>query len=118
MNKSLATSLIAVVLIGVGYVSPWHSDQILAVGLFATSGATTNWLAVHMFFEKVPGLYGSGVIPLRFEEFKAGIYTLIMEQFFTRESVDSFFAFQAGGDGQSANLDPLLEAYESHFAQI
>ena len=24
----------------------------------------------HMLFEKVPGLYGSGVIPARFEDFK------------------------------------------------
>ena len=85
MNKSLGTNLISVALIGLAYVTPVYQDQLLAVGLFATSGAFTNWLAIHMLFERVPGLYGSGVIPARFEEFKSGIHTLIMEQFFTIE---------------------------------
>ena len=38
-----------------------------------------------MLFEKVPGLYGSGVVPSRFEEFKEGIAHLMMKQFFTEE---------------------------------
>ena len=62
---------------------------VFSVGLFALSGAVTNWLAVHMLFEKVPGLYGSGVIPARFEEFKLAIRHLMMEQFFTEENIDS-----------------------------
>jgi uncharacterized membrane protein YheB (UPF0754 family) len=44
-----------------------------------------------MLFEKVPGLYGSGVIPARFEDFKKGIYNLIMNQFFTLENITRFF---------------------------
>ena len=39
---------------------------------FALSGGITNWIAIHMLFEKIP-FYGSGVIPKRFEEFKTGI---------------------------------------------
>ncbi len=54
--------------------------------LFALSGALTNWLAVHMLFEKIPGMYGSGIISLRFEQFKDGIRTLIMANFFTEEN--------------------------------
>lgn len=69
---------------------PLH-DYVLNTGLFALSGGITNWLAIHMLFEKVPGFYGSGVIPLRFEEFKRGIRNLIMEQFFNRENLDRFF---------------------------
>ena len=42
-------------------------------GLFALSGGLTNWLAIHMLFERIPFLYGSGVIPERFEDFKQGI---------------------------------------------
>jgi len=60
-------------------------------GLFARSGGITNWLAVHMLFERVPGIYGSGVIPLRFEEFKHGIRELIMEQFFDKADLEEFF---------------------------
>ena len=102
MNKSLLTNLISLAVVGAGVVSPVYRDQILAVGLFATSGAFTNWLAVHMLFERIPGLYGSGVVPARFEEFKAGIRKLIMEQFFTREKVEEFLA----ADSPEATLDP------------
>ncbi len=90
--KSLITNLLALILLVVGYFSPWYRDQIFATGVFALSGALTNWLAIYMLFEKVPGLYGSGVVPNRFEEFKAGIRALVMGQFFTQENLDRFFA--------------------------
>ena len=63
---------------------------ILNMGLFALSGGVTNWLAVHMLFERVPGFYGSGVVQLRFEEFKNGIRGLIMEQFFNNGDLSAF----------------------------
>jgi len=68
MNKSLVTNSLAVIVVVIGYVL--QQSVILSVGLFALSGAITNWLAVYMLFEKIPGLYGSGVIPARFEDFK------------------------------------------------
>ncbi len=110
MNKSLMTNLLAVGTIGAGYVSPVYSDHLLTVGLFATSGALTNWLAIHMLFEKVPGLYGSGVVPSRFEEFKTGIRALIMNQFFTAENVKKFLAEQKIPD--EFNADPVIEAVD------
>jgi Uncharacterized protein conserved in bacteria len=85
MNKSLTTNLLAALTVVAGFLSPVQSELILSVGLFALSGAITNWLAVHMLFEKVPFLYGSGVIPSRFEEFKGGIRRLIMSQFLPRK---------------------------------
>ncbi|MDE3000164.1 MAG: DUF445 domain-containing protein [Gemmatimonadota bacterium] len=110
MNKSLLTNLISLAVVGAGAVSPVYRDQILTVGLFATSGAFTNWLAVHMLFEKVPGLYGSGVVPARFKEFKAGIRTLIMEQFFTREKVEEFLA--ADTRDEPFNPGPVVSAVD------
>ena len=86
MNISFLTNLIATVVLALGW--GLHNDLLMMVGLFALSGALTNWLAVHMLFEKVPGLVGSGVIPARFEEFKTAIKTLMMEQFFTQENID------------------------------
>ena len=77
-------------------------------GLFALSGAVTNWLAVHMLFEKVPGLYGSGVIPARFEDFKLGIRALMMEQFFTSENIDRFLT-DIGDDSGHLDLEPVIE---------
>ena len=93
LNKSLVTNTIAFLVILVAFIVPISiKDYVLNIGLFALSGAITNWLAIYMLFEKVPGLYGSGVIPSRFEDFKKGIYDLIMNQFFTKENIIRFFA--------------------------
>jgi len=59
-----------------------------------------------MLFERVPGLYGSGVIPLRFEEFKVGIRKLIMEQFFSQADLESFFH---GSGGNSEKIKASLK---------
>lgn len=95
MNKSLITNLISLVLLAVGYTT--QNQFALYAGLFAFSGAITNWLAIHMLFEKVPGLYGSGVIPARFEAFKNAIKTLMMEQFFTDTNIDRFLNQELSG---------------------
>ena len=87
INKSFTTNLLALLTILLGHLSPIYQDQILSIGYFALSGAITNWLAIYMLFEKVPGLYGSGVIPNRFEDFKKGIHSLIMGQFFTKQNI-------------------------------
>ena len=88
MNKSLYTNLIALSVTIIAYSI--HHDILFSIGIFALAGAVTNWLAIHMLFEKVPGLYGSGVIPAHFEEFKTGIRNLMMEQFFNDENIDRF----------------------------
>lgn len=51
---------------------------VLAAGVFGFAGGITNWLAVHMLFEKVPGLYGSGVIPMRFVEIREAVKGAMM----------------------------------------
>ena len=83
---------------------------ILNMGLFALSGGVTNWLAVHMLFERVPGFYGSGVVQLRFEEFKNGIRGLIMEQFFNNGDLSAFLQ-QAGqaADRLSEHINLAIE---------
>jgi len=88
MNKSLATNLIALIVTITAYLI--DHDILFSIGIFALSGAITNWLAVHMLFEKVPGLYGSGVIPAHFEAFKLSIRDLMMAQFFNDENIDRF----------------------------
>ncbi len=90
MNKSLVTNILSIALIGVGYLSPIYGQNIRTMGLYAFSGAITNWLAIHMLFEKVPGLYGSGIVTERFTEFKQGIRNLMMNQFFTKENFEKF----------------------------
>ena len=106
MNKSLLTNLIALALIAISYFTiNEFSSLILYTGLFALSGAVTNQLAIHMLFEKVPLLYGSGVIPARFEAFKESIKNLMMNQFFTAEQLDNFFK----SEEKKINLTPIIE---------
>jgi hypothetical protein len=59
-----------------------------SIGFFALSVVITNWLAIYTLFEKMPFLYGSGVIHNRFDEFKLAIKDLMMEQFFTQENIE------------------------------
>ncbi|MCP4596610.1 DUF445 domain-containing protein [Neptuniibacter sp.] len=106
MNKSLLTNFAAFLVFLAGIIS--GDDTLLTIGLFALSGALTNWLAVHMLFEKVPGLYGSGVIPARFEDFKLGIKTLMMDQFFTEENIERFLSAE-NGKQPDLHLAPVIE---------
>ena len=92
MNKSLITNIISLIIILYGLYSPVYSAEILMAGLFALSGGVTNWLAVYMLFEKIPFLYGSGVITQRFKDFKAGIRELILKEFFNKNTIDDFLS--------------------------
>jgi uncharacterized membrane protein YheB (UPF0754 family) len=107
MNKSFATNLTALLISVGGYFSPVQSDLIFMTGMFALSGGITNWLAIHMLFEKVPLLYGSGVIPNRFEDFKGAIKSLIVDQFFTREHIEKFF--EQNGGGAAVNITEKVD---------
>lgn len=104
LDKSLITNCIALTLTVAGLLLPPPlSSWVLSVGMFALSGAVTNWLAIYMLFERVPGFYGSGVVPLHFEEFKRGIRKLIMQQFFTAENIEKFLQ-------QSSTLSESVDA--------
>ena len=92
INMSGWTNLVSLLVMVAGYFIPTYGEIVTATGAFALSGAFTNWIAIYMLFDKVPYLYGSGVIPLRFEEFKAGIKHLIVTEFFSREHIERFFA--------------------------
>ena len=87
-NKSFQTNLISAIAFVASYVMPEFVGRhaLMMASLFALSGALTNWLAVYMLFERIPGLYGSGIITLRFDQFKESIRALIMENFFTEEN--------------------------------
>ncbi len=105
INKSFITNLVALILIGLSFLALEFSSVLLFTGLFALSGALTNQLAIHMLFEKVPLLYGSGVIPARFEAFKEAIKRLMMDEFFTQEQLNNFFAKEE----KKINLEPIIQ---------
>ncbi len=104
MNMSSATNLISLLITVIGYFMPGpFASMVFDTGIFALSGAITNWLAIYMLFEKVPYLYGSGVIPSRFEEFKDGIKQLIVNEFFTRSHIERFFQSNTASAVDSLN---------------
>lgn len=104
MNMSFATNFISLIITVIGYVMPPpYGSMVFDTGIFALSGAITNWLAIYMLFEKVPYMYGSGVIPSRFEEFKSGIKQLIISEFFTREHIERFFSSNAQSSAENLN---------------
>ncbi|MDD3342656.1 MAG: DUF445 domain-containing protein [Sulfurospirillaceae bacterium] len=106
LDKSIITDGISVGLIGLAYALPVPYQHLcLLSGLFALSGALTNQIAIHMLFEKVPFFYGSGVIELRFEAFKASIKELMINQFFTKEQLDDFFTKEE----KKIDLTPIIE---------
>ena len=90
MNKSLITNLVSIFIILIGFLYRDDLSFILLVGVFALSGSITNWLAIHMLFDKVPFLYGSGVILDRFDDIKLGIKNLILKELFSAEQIEKF----------------------------
>ena len=117
MNKSDITNITTLLIIAFGYSN--GNDLIYMVGLFAFSGAITNSLAIHMLFEKVPFLYGSGVIESKFSQFKISIHNLLMNQFFTREHLTRFFQEEVSSAKKTIDFEKILNktdfspAYES-----
>ncbi|MCG8381173.1 MAG: DUF445 domain-containing protein [Gammaproteobacteria bacterium] len=112
IDKSLLTNLIALTIVLFSLVSPHFQAPLFSIGIFALSGAITNWLAVHMLFERVPLLYGSGVIPNHFEAFRGAIKDMIMEQFFTRENVNRFLVAEESSIGNMLDVKPVLQAID------
>lgn len=106
MPKSLLTDLVSLILVSASFFVPQtYHHAMLFTGLFALSGALTNQLAIHMLFERVPLLYGSGVIERNFEAFKASIKAMIMKQFFTKEQLQQFFS----DEEKKIDLAPLVK---------
>jgi len=117
MNKSNMTNILSLIITILGYAI--KNDTVFMIGVFAFSGAITNSLAIHMLFEKVPFLYGSGVIESKFSQFKISIHNLIMNQFFTQEHLTRFFQTEVNSAKKTIDFEKILNktdfspAYES-----
>jgi uncharacterized membrane protein YheB (UPF0754 family) len=116
-DKHLTPNLVAaaMALLSLALPDPWR-PLLMSTGLFALSGALTNWLAVHMLFERVPGLYGSGVITLHFEEFKAGILRMVHDELFSKDKVERLLSNQTDGDTSTATGDDAASRAKSGLA--
>ncbi len=107
MNKSDITNIFTILLLAYGYS---NDNQVLfTIGLFAFSGAITNTLAIHMLFEKVPFLYGSGIIEKKFGAFKQSIHDMLMNQFFTKEHLKKFFETEITSAKNQLDFEKILK---------
>jgi len=106
MSRSDITNIITLLIMAYGYSN--DNNTIFMIGLFALSGAITNTLAIHMLFEKVPFLYGSGVIENKFGQFKQSIHNLLMNQFFTKENLKKFFQEEVSSAKTTVDFENLL----------
>jgi len=120
MNKSLLTNILAVLVIAASYFIPVATEQFFNMGIFALSGAVTNWLAVHMLFERVPFLYGSGVIPNQFEQFRHVIKSMMMEQFFNSDNLNRLISSEQESSDDFIDLEPVLDKidYDKVFQRL
>lgn len=121
MDKGWLTNYVSLGVVATSYTLDGTAGSALrSAGLFALSGAITNQLAIHMLFEKVPFLYGSGIILDRFESIREALKVLIMEQFFTPEKIENFVQTQE----RSIDLSPIIEqtdftpAYEALIKSV
>ena len=115
MNKSAMTNILALALTIIGYFNQGSTEILMMIGLFALSGGVTNWIAIHMLFEKIPLIYGSGIIPNRFEEFKQGIKKLVMDEFFNEDNIAYFL--QQTQEKSKASIQSKID-YEQIFEKL
>jgi len=113
ISKSLIVNLISLALVIISYFVPQeYSKYLFYSGLFALSGAITNQIAIFMIFNKVPFIYGSGVIEENFDKFKSSLKKMIMEQFFSKEQLDKFFEQEE----EKLDLTPLVDKIDFNIA--
>jgi len=85
------------------------AKYILSFGLFGFSGGITNWLAIKMLFDKIPFLYGSGVIPQQFRQIRQTIKDVILDTFFDPRFLDKYVSQKAGQFTSSLNLEEKIK---------
>ena len=120
LEKGNVSNLISLGVLVAGIVGSMEgitgNEWVLAAGLFGFAGGVTNWLAVKMLFDKVPLLYGSGVIPMRFREIRQTVKDAIMRYFFDEEYLERFLGERAGemaiGDELGTKVAEVLESAE------
>jgi hypothetical protein len=120
MNKGFMSNLATFVIMIIGIIMVVAADAsgnknryvigdyVLAFGLFGFAGGITNWLAIKMLFDKIPGVYGSGIIPLRFREIREVVKNVIMKSFFDSTFLERYLKEKAGELAASLNVEEKI----------
>ena len=95
-NKGDTSNCLAFLIMLVGVVlnsnfpTVAFTKYLLSFGLFSFAGGITNWLAIKMLFDRIPGLYGSGVIPRQFVAIRETVKNTIMKTFFDETYLEEY----------------------------
>jgi hypothetical protein len=115
INKGDISNIITFIIMIVGIalkVTSSYSlaiEYVLAFGLFGFAGGLTNWLAVKMLFDRVPGLIGSGVIPRQFKEIRRAVKDMVMKMFFDKQYIESYIADRSKSFIQGMDLPGMIK---------
>eukprot|EP00762_Andalucia_godoyi_P001896 ANDGO_06017.mRNA.1 hypothetical protein AMSG_06634 len=121
LNKGFLSNLFTFVMMVIGFIIVIVSDSkgdkshavigdyVLAFGLFGFMGGFTNWIAIKMLFDKIPGLYGSGIIPLRFKEIREVVKNVIMKTFFDEAYLRRYASQKIGQLAGSMNIEDKIK---------
>jgi len=86
-----------------------YEKYVLSFGLFGFAGGFTNWLAVTMLFVRIPGLAGSGVIPVRYVEIRATVKDVIMNTFFDAEFLETYLGQKLQSYGGEVDVNKHVQ---------
>jgi hypothetical protein len=118
LNKGSVSNAATFIVMVFFILAKWQTDSNslaidygLAFGLFGFAGGITNWLAVKMLFDRVPGLLGSGVIPRHFQEIRLSVKSMCFAMFFEEEKIKSYLSTHSG-DVVSTMIQSALDRCE------
>jgi len=82
---------------------------VLYFGLFGFSGGFTNWIAIKMLFDRIPLLYGSGVIPRRFVEIRETVKNVVLSTFFDPVYLENYLHQKSGQLIEGLKMDEKIK---------
>jgi len=85
-------------------------QYILAFGLFAFTSGITNWIAIRMLFDRIPGLYGSGIIEAEVVTIRQTAKDLIIKTFFNAEYLNRYISEKAGVLLNTFDIEGILKS--------
>ena len=108
INKGYATNLAGLSICAASFLWKGQSELLWSIGTYSVTGSITDSIALYMLFEKVRFVFGSGVIPNRFDDFRRGIRRMILQEFFTVERLQAFLSTGAGEDTEGHPLSSTV----------
>ena len=84
---------------------------LVSFGVFALAGGVTHWLAIKMLFDRIPLLYGSGIILRNFREIRTSVKDALMSAFFDEASLQQYLKSKISHFLSGANLDERIKGF-------